>query len=182
MGSLSQMQTRHGRTQPALFPQPRELWSAVLAQSPIGAVWVAVSPLGLARVMIGAPLETSGQGRPPETLARALSQLKEYLQGQRERFELEIDWRGLAPFSLRALQAAAQIPYGQVRSYAQVAELMGSPSASRAVGGAMAANPIPIVVPCHRVVGSDGKLHGYAAPHGIETKAFLLRLEGGLAV
>jgi O-6-methylguanine DNA methyltransferase len=93
-----------------------------------------------------------------------------------------IDWRGLAPFSLQALQAAAQIPYGQVRSYAQLAEQIGSPGAARAVGGAMAANPMPIVVACHRVVGMDGKLHGYAAPNVIETKAFLLRLEGGLNV
>jgi methylated-DNA-[protein]-cysteine S-methyltransferase len=168
--------------QPAFFPQPRKFWSAVLQKSPIGPVWVAVSSAGLARVMIGAPLETSGEGHAPETLAKALSQLKEYFQQRRERFELEIDWHGLAPFSLRALRAAGKIPYGQVRSYAQLAEQIGRPGASRAVGGAMAANPMPIVVPCHRVVGSDGKLHGYAAPNGIETKAFLLRLEGGLSV
>jgi len=168
--------------QPALFPQPRRMWSAVLPKTPIGPVWVAVSTLGLARVRIGAALANSAEGRAPEALAAALSQLKEYFLRRRERFDLAIDWQGLAPFSLRALQAALQIPYGQVRSYAQLAEQIGSPGASRAVGGAMAANPLPIVVPCHRVVGSDGKLHGYAAPNGIETKAFLLRLEGGLAV
>jgi methylated-DNA-[protein]-cysteine S-methyltransferase len=168
--------------QPALFPQPRPLWSACLPKTPIGPLWVAVSTQGLARVMIGAELASSAEGRPPEVLAEALSQLKEYFQRRREVFDLPIDWLGLAPFSLRALQAALKIPYGQVRTYAQIAEQIGSPSASRAVGGAMAANPMPIVVPCHRVMGSDGKLHGYAAPNGIETKAFLLRLEGGLAV
>jgi len=170
------------KMQPALFPTPRIIWSGRLSRSPIGPVWAAVSALGLARISIGAPLATSGEGQAPATLAAALDQLKEYFQRRRERFDLPIDWSGLAPFNLLALQAAATIPYGQVRTYAQVAEQIGRPAAVRAVGGAMAANPLPIVVPCHRVIGSDGKLHGYAAPDGIQTKAFLLRLEGGLAV
>ncbi len=176
------MDPKNASLQPALFPQTHKLWAGGLAHSPIGPVWAAVSTQGLARVRIGVALETSGDGPAPEMLALALSQLREYLQGKRERFELDIDWGGLAAFSLRALQAAAQIPYGQVRTYAQLAEQIGRPAAGRAVGRAMAANPMPIVLPCHRVVGSDGKLHGYAAPNGIETKAFLLRLEGGLSV
>ncbi|HMN58836.1 MAG TPA: methylated-DNA--[protein]-cysteine S-methyltransferase [Anaerolinea sp.] len=168
--------------QPALFSSSKTLWSGRLSSTPIGPVWAAVSSLGLARVSIGAPLATTGEGHAPETLASALEQLREYFQRRRERFDLPVDWSGLAPFNLLALQAAAHIPYGQVRTYAQLAEQIGRPDAARAVGGAMAANPLPIVVPCHRVIGSDGKLHGYAAPDGIQTKAYLLRLEGGLAV
>ncbi len=168
--------------QNALFSQPRVLWSDRLPQTPIGPVWVAVSSLGLARVVIGAPIEAAAQGKSPALLALALRQLDEYFQRKREQFDLPIDWSGLAPFNLRALRACAEIPYGQVRTYAQLAAQLGSPRAGRAVGAAMAGNPVPIVVPCHRVVGSDGKLHGYGAPGGIQTKAFLLRLEGGLSI
>lgn len=168
--------------QPALFPSAKILWSGQLSSTPIGPVWAAVSSLGLARVSIGAPLATTGEGHAPEFLAAALEQLKEYFQRRREHFDLPVDWSGLALFNLLALQATVHILYGQVRTYAQLAEQIGRPDAARAVGGAMAANPLPIVVPCHRVIGSDGKLHGYAAPDGIQTKAFLLRLEGGLAV
>jgi methylated-DNA-[protein]-cysteine S-methyltransferase len=156
------------------------MWSSILSDTPIGPLWVAVTSVGLARIMIGAPLETAGQGRAPAALAHALGQLNAYFSCKREQFDLPIDWRGLTPFSLGALLACAQIPYGQVRTYGQLASQLGRPNAPRAVGAAMAANHLPIVIPCHRVVGSDGKLHGYAAPNGTVTKAFLLKLEGGL--
>ena len=122
------------------------------------------------------------KGKPPTLLAHALQQLAEYFQHEREAFDLPIDWSGIAPFNLRALRACAEIPYGRVRTYGQLAAQLDNPRGGRAVGGAMAANPIPIIIPCHRVVGSDGKLHGYGAPNGIQTKAFLLSLEGGLSV
>jgi hypothetical protein len=80
------MQKKSASTQPALFPQANKQWSGELPKSPIGPVWVAVSTLGLARVMIGAPLETTADGQAPETLAIMLSQLKEYFQRRRERF------------------------------------------------------------------------------------------------
>lgn len=166
--------------QPALFDQTRELWGAILPDTPIGPLWVAVSEQGLAQISVGLPFETSGKHHPPAHLAHALDQLSAYFQGRRQEFDLEIDWRGIAPFNLRALRAARAIPYGQTRTYAHIAAQLGSPRASRAVGAAMAGNPMPIVLPCHRVIGSDGKLHGYAAPDGIQTKAYLLRFEGGL--
>lgn len=164
------------------FSQPRLIWVKTLHDTPIGPLWIAVSPQGLAGISIGAPLEGGLQGHAPQHLEHALEQLRAYFARRLERFDLPIDWGELPPFSLSALQAACSIPYGQVRTYAQLAGQLGNPRAARAVGAAMAANPIPIVVPCHRVVGSDGKLRGYAAPDGIRTKAFLLRLEGGLSL
>ena len=168
--------------QNALFSSSRQLWAAHLGETPVGPVWMAVSEVGLARVIIGAPIESSGEGKTPTLLVHALQQLAEYFRHKRDQFDLPIDWSGIAPFNLRALHACVEIPYGQVRTYAQLAEQLGNPRAGRAVGGAMAANPMPIIIPCHRVVGTDGKMHGYGAPNGIQTKAFLLSLEGGLSV
>jgi methylated-DNA-[protein]-cysteine S-methyltransferase len=155
------------------------LWLAVLPSTPIGLVSVAVSEIGVARIHIGAAQEgTQPAGSAPPSLRAALEQLQEYFAGQRRAFDLPIDWTGTPPFAARARRACLEIPYGQVTTYARLAESIGSPRASRAVGGAMAANPLPILIPCHRVVGSDGRLHGYAAPDGIRTKKVLLELEG----
>jgi len=90
-----------------------------------------------------------------------------------------VDWSNFSPFQLAALKATMKIPYGQVRTYSDIAAQIGrGPGAARAIGRAEATNPIPIVIPCHRVVGSDGDLRGYGAPGGKDTKAWLLRLEG----
>ncbi|MDY6828944.1 MAG: methylated-DNA--[protein]-cysteine S-methyltransferase [Pseudomonadota bacterium] len=101
-------------------------------------------------------------------------QLDAYFEGRRKTFDLQLDWRGTA-FQVLVLRALTQIPYGSTRSYGAIAQQIGRPKAVRAVGAANARNPIPIVVPCHRVIGADGQLTGFGG--GIDTKAVLLRHE-----
>ena len=115
----------------------------------------------------------------PEAVTDALRQLREYLAGERTAFDLPLDLRHLTPFRQRVLAETLKIPYGQVSTYGEIAARSGSPLAARAVGGAMAANPIPLVIPCHRVLASDGRLHGYSGGRdGLAVKAWLLELEG----
>ena len=110
-----------------------------------------------------------------QVAAQAVAQLEEYFSGKRRRFTLPLDLRG-TPFQRRVWKALLQIPYGETRSYRQIARQVGNPKAARAVGMANHANPVGIIVPCHRVIASDGSLGGYAG--GIRMKARLLRLEG----
>jgi methylated-DNA-[protein]-cysteine S-methyltransferase len=105
-------------------------------------------------------------------------ELEEYFAGERRRFELALDWSLTGGFTRRVLRAAAAIPYGGVLSYGQVAGKAGSPRGSRAAGNALGSNPIPIVVPCHRVLRSGGVLGGYGG--GPERKRWLLELEGAV--
>jgi methylated-DNA-[protein]-cysteine S-methyltransferase len=105
-------------------------------------------------------------------------ELEEYFTGSRRAFELAIDWSLVGPFGRRVLGAAAEIPYGGVLSYAEIAGAAGSPGGSRAAGNALGSNPVPIVVPCHRVLRSGGALGGYAG--GLERKRWLLELEGSI--
>jgi methylated-DNA-[protein]-cysteine S-methyltransferase len=114
----------------------------------------------------------------PPLLEAAIMQISEYLGGKRMDFDLPIDWSMMTPFQEQVLRATDSIPYGGVSTYSEIAQKVGKPGAARAVGSAEAANPIPIVIPCHRVIGSDGKLHGYGGRGGITTKAWLLKLEG----
>lgn len=114
----------------------------------------------------------------PTGAAPFLSQLDEYFAGQRQQFDFPIAWHILKPFQARTLQVVAAIPYGETRSYGEIAKLLGQAGAAQAVGHANATNPMPIVLPCHRVLASDGKLHGYSAAKGLASKAWLLQLEG----
>ena len=107
-------------------------------------------------------------------IKEANRQLSEYLKGERQMFDLPLNPRG-TDFQKRVWRALCDIPYGETRSYKQIAEAIGNPKAVRAVGMANNRNPITIVVPCHRVIGADGKLVGYGG--GLEMKEFLLRLE-----
>jgi len=111
-------------------------------------------------------------------LGRIGEQLREYLAGRRTRFDLPLDLRALPEFQRRVLLAALKIPHGQVTTYGELARRIGHPKAARAVGQALGHNPIPLVIPCHRVLGADGSLHGYGAGKGLPTKAWLLTLEG----
>lgn len=122
-----------------------------------------------------------GDDRPcsDPALAACAAQLSEYFQGRRQRFDLPLAPRG-TPFQQAVWQALRDIPYGELRSYRDVAEALHNPRAVRAVGAANARNPIPIVVPCHRVIGSDGSLTGFAG--GLAMKRALLELEGALPV
>jgi len=113
-----------------------------------------------------------------ETIGTLLAELNEYFFGIRKIFTVDIDWAEMSDFQRAVLEHAASIPYGEVRTYQSLATDLGKTGAARAVGTALANNPIPILIPCHRVIGSDQRLRGYAAPNGVETKAFLLNLEG----
>ncbi len=115
-----------------------------------------------------------------EKAAPALLQLDQYLQGARKAFDLPIDWSLLSSFQRKVLGIVYAIPYGQVRTYGDIALEIGNPKAARAVGRANATNPMPLVIPCHRVIGSDGKLHGYGGGEGLPTKEWLLQLEGAV--
>jgi methylated-DNA-[protein]-cysteine S-methyltransferase len=155
--------------------------------SPIGELLVAVTPRGLACIAF----EVEDREALIERFARELSprvltvpratddvrrQLGEYFTGGRRRFQLRLDRRLMTPFARRVLDATARVGFGRVATYGQIAARIDRPSAARAVGAALGSNPIPIVVPCHRVVGASGKLTGYAG--GLDRKQFLLHLEG----
>ncbi|HMD51077.1 MAG TPA: methylated-DNA--[protein]-cysteine S-methyltransferase [Solirubrobacteraceae bacterium] len=105
-------------------------------------------------------------------------ELEQYFDGLRRRFELPLDWSLIGPFGRRVLRATAAIPYGGHLSYGEVAAEAGSPRGSRAAGNALGSNPIPIVIPCHRVLRTGGALGGYGG--GLERKRWLLELEGAL--
>ncbi len=158
-------------------------------ESPLGALWVAVSPRGLWALEFGvdeaafrATLAERGAThaeRAARPAAEALRQTAEYLHGQRRQFDLKIDWRGMTDWQRQVRMAVAAIPYGQTRSYGQIATEVCTIRAARAVGRANATNPLPLVIPCHRVIGSNGALTGYGGHGGVQTKAWLLALEGG---
>jgi methylated-DNA-[protein]-cysteine S-methyltransferase len=114
----------------------------------------------------------------PARLDGVRRQLDDYFEGRRREFDLPIDWALTAGFTRKVLQATARIPFGAVSSYREVATEAGSPRAVRAAGNALGHNPIPIVVPCHRVLRTGGNLGGYTG--GLEKKETLLRLEGVL--
>jgi O-6-methylguanine DNA methyltransferase len=123
----------------------------------------------LRREAMGARLVEDAAGLP-----EARSQLVEYFAGTRRDFDLAIDWRG-TPFQRAVWEAVFAIPYGETRTYGEIAAVLGRPAAARAVGAANGANPLAPVVPCHRLVGADGALRGYGA--GLSTKRWLLDLE-----
>ena len=155
-------------------------------ESPFGKITVSCSQKGVRELSLG-PVERSrgkGNGSGPSgepseargaALARqAIAELQEYSAGRRKRFSVPLDLRG-TPFQLKVWKALLRIPYGETRSYRQIAREVGNPRASRAVGMANHRNPVAIVVPCHRVISSDGSLGGYAG--GLDLKARMLHLE-----
>jgi methylated-DNA-[protein]-cysteine S-methyltransferase len=158
--------------------------------SPLGELVVAATDRGLVRVGLpGRPLESVleqlADGISPRVMSYprrlddARRELDQYFAGRRERFELPIDWRLSHPgFYRRILRATAKVPFGEVITYGQAAKRAGSPRASRAAGTALGSNPIPIVVPCHRVVRAGGDIGNYGG--GPEMKRFLLELEHAL--
>lgn len=111
-----------------------------------------------------------------ETLGELIGEMNEFLFGIRKLFSVTIDWDVLSGFQKQVLMLTAGIPFGQYLTYGGIAQQLGKPGAARAIGRALRDNPMPIVIPCHRVIGSDGRLVGYEG--GLDAKAFLLRLEG----
>jgi O-6-methylguanine DNA methyltransferase len=165
-----------------------EVWLGKIDETPLGPVWVATSETGIVAVSLWddrARFEAEVKrltNRVPVVAAgrtaAVAEQLVSFLHQEREQFDFPIDWSVLTDFQERVLRAVHAIPYGRLSTYGKIAAQIGNPKSVRAVGRANATNPIPIVIPCHRVIGSDGKLHGYGAPGGLETKAWLLRMEG----
>jgi O-6-methylguanine DNA methyltransferase len=150
-----------------------------LAASDLGLIAVewADSQLQLDSYLrkLNRPIEPNAKKIAPYT-----KELREYLNRQRSAFTIPIDWSLFRPFQREALQVVFRIPYGETCTYHDIAIEIGRPNASRAVGRANATNPMPIVIPCHRVIGRDGKLHGYGGGQGLKTKEWLLRLEGAV--
>ena len=156
--------------------------------SPVGTLFVAATERGLARIVYDADPEreldtlarTFGMRilRSPAPIDRARRELDEYFEGRRRRFDLPLDLAVLADFNRRVLRELARVPYGEVVTYGELAARAARPRAARAVGTVMNRNPLPIVLPCHRVIGANGKLVGYGG--GLERKEALLRLEGAL--
>jgi methylated-DNA-[protein]-cysteine S-methyltransferase len=154
-------------------PKPTEL---------LARLDLTASPVGITRVFFRRGLSGTSEremGRISLILQQARKELEEYLAGDRTFFTVPVDLSELPRFDRAALDAASQIPYGKVRSYKWIAERLGEPDAARAVGGAMAANPVPLIVPCHRVVRTDGRLGGYT--FGLVQKEVLLNLERSIA-
>jgi methylated-DNA-[protein]-cysteine S-methyltransferase len=160
----------------------------VVTDTPIGALLLAVTDRGVCRIWFDPEpereLETLARLHGPRVLRsvkpveRLRRELDEYFEGKRRRFEIEPDIRGLPAYNQRILQELARVEYGTTTTYGTLAAKSGNPRAARAVGTVMNRNPIPIILPCHRVVGSTGKLTGYAG--GLDRKERLLRLEGAL--
>ena len=143
--------------------------------SPIGPLTLHAGPRGLAGLAFPGRAAPEGAVRDPEALAPAATQLAEYFAGERHAFELELDLAG-TPFQLEVWSRLREIPYGETTTYGEIAREIGRPDRARAVGAAVGRTPIPIIVPCHRVVGADGSLTGYGG--GLPRKRALLELEG----
>jgi methylated-DNA-[protein]-cysteine S-methyltransferase len=157
-----------------------------VVDSPIGSLLVATTDRGVLRISFDPEPDLEQLARlvgprilrAPRRVDDVRRELDEYFEGRRNSFDLEIDLRGAPPFTVQVLGELARIPYGQTSTYGRLAAQVGHPRAARAVGTVMNRNPVPIVLPCHRVVGASGSLVGYGG--GLERKEQLLRLEGAL--
>ena len=145
----------------------------LIVPSPVGPLTLTQEDQALTGLHFGEHPQQGAEG-PTPLLEKAARQLEEYFAGQRKEFSLPLAPKG-TEFQLRVWQALLQIPYGETRSYGELAAMVGNPKACRAVGGANHRNPLSILIPCHRVVGTGGSLTGYAG--GLSVKEFLLKLE-----
>jgi methylated-DNA-[protein]-cysteine S-methyltransferase len=152
-----------------------------LMESPVGKLKLVASDKGLVAVLWEndgprrVRLDEQVENDKHPILVQTERQLKEYFDGRRKAFSVSLDMKG-TPFQKDVWEALLAIPFGETRSYGQLARQLGNPRATRAVGAANGRNPVSIIVPCHRVIGSSGKLTGFAG--GLDTKARLLSLEG----
>jgi methylated-DNA-[protein]-cysteine S-methyltransferase len=159
-----------------------------LHDSPLGTLFVAVTERGVCEIHYDAEPEAEAERlarlfgsrvlRSPRPTDEARRQLDEYFAGRRRDFELDVDLSPAREFGRTVLEQLARVPYGELTTYGALAADAGKPRAARAVGTVMNRNPVPIVLPCHRVVGSTGSLVGYAG--GLDRKRTLLALEGAL--
>lgn len=162
-----------------------------ILDTPVGQIVVALSPRGLLRIAYtdwgggsDAILEDLARRLSPRILAAPSRlapverELDEYFSGRRQRFDVPVDWALAVAFGRRVLEATAAIPFGRTSTYGEIAARAGNPKAARATGNALGHNPVPIVVPCHRVLAAGGRLGGYTG--GTDRKELLLRIEGVL--
>jgi methylated-DNA-[protein]-cysteine S-methyltransferase len=159
-----------------------------LHDSPVGRLFVAVTDRGVCEIHYDADPDAEADRlarlfgtrvlRSPRPTDEARRQLDEYFAGSRHDFDLDVDLRPTRDFGRAVLEQLARVPYGELTTYGTLAAKAGRPRAARAVGTVMNRNPVPIVLPCHRVVGSTGSLVGYAG--GLDRKRTLLELEGAL--
>lgn len=155
--------------------------------TPLGMLWLAASDVGLWGLAFDikqGEFVSTLQQRSLTTLiedqkrvAAPLAKISAYLHAESKYLNLPIDWRGMTEFQIQVRKAVMQIPPGETTSYGKIAARVGKPTAARAVGRVNATNPIPLVIPCHRVLSSDGSLTGYGGKGGIKTKKWLLDLE-----
>ena len=160
-----------------------------LNETPLGDLRIAASDFGLVAVewadsqfeldrylqKLKRPIQSNFRKTAPYA-----KEIYEYLHGKRNAFTIPIDWTLFRSFQRDALQVVFRIPYGETCTYHDIAIQIGRPNAYRAVGRANATNPMPLVIPCHRVIGADGKLHGYGGGEGLKTKEWLLKMEGAV--
>jgi len=151
----------------------------VYYHSPLGVIKIASNSKALKSISFEDKPPLSAQNDPSAILSKALAQLDEYFNGNRTSFTLSLSPEGTT-FQQTVWKALQRIPHGQTISYGELAERLGDPNKVRAVGKANSKNPIPIVIPCHRVIGSDNSLVGYRG--GIDRKKYLLKHEGALLI
>lgn len=155
------------------------MFSYTTMPSPIGKITLVASDEALVALYVKdeemPKMAMAKRNNSHPVLIKTISQLSEYFAGKRKDFDLPLAPEG-TEFQNKAWRALCKIPYGEVWSYGKQARYLKAPNAQRAVGGANGKNPIPVIIPCHRVVGSDGKLTGFAG--GMAMKVFLLKLEG----
>jgi len=183
LGALGRL---YGEVRPST---PRETVYYCAIRTPIGRLLVAATEAGLVRVsfrqaeasFVQELRERLGAApvRSPARTADIVHQLRAYFAGERRTFDVRVDLSRLTPFHRRVLATAANVPAGQVVSYGEIARRIGQPGGSRAVGQALKRNPVPIVIPCHRVIAAGGKIGGYGG--GLAIKRKLLRIEGATA-
>jgi methylated-DNA-[protein]-cysteine S-methyltransferase len=160
----------------------------VVPDTPIGPLLIGVTDHGVCRISFDADSEHHLEElarffgprvlRSSKPVERVRRELDEYFEGRRQHFDLELDVRGMPAYNQKVLAELARVEYGTTTTYGALAALTGNPRAARAVGTVMNRNPIPIVLPCHRVIGASGSLTGYAG--GLDLKERLLRLEGAI--
>ena len=150
--------------------------SRVTVYTALGRIDITASGKGLLALTLTRQSPRKAKQQPPRQLTDLVERLQAYFNGNKGTFrDDKLDLSAAKPFQVKVWEITRLIPYGETRSYRWVAEQIGQPAAARAVGQALARNPLPVIIPCHRVVASDGKLGGYSG--GLETKKTLLRLE-----